>query len=141
METLGQKQERFAIYVAQLILQARQLGYGVRLGEVARSDEQAEINAIGYTGRLQVASKIRDTFPYLASAIENNGKNNGIRNSGHRNGLALDVKLFRDGNYLTQDSDYRVLGDWWKSLAPDCRWGGDFPGDGNHFSIEYQGVK
>lgn len=141
METLGQKQRRFAHLQALLTLHAESLGYEVALGEAARSDEQAEINALGEEGRARLASMIESVFPFLASAIRNNGKNNGIRNSGHRNCLAVDLKLFKDGVYLTQDSDYRVLGTWWKAQAPDCRWGGDFPGDGNHFSIEYNGVK
>ena len=33
-----------------------------------------------------------------------------------------------------------LFGAFWKSLDPDCCWGGDF-NDGNHYSIAYQGRK
>jgi hypothetical protein len=60
----------------------------------------------------------------------------------HYDGLAVDINLFdADGKYLTDTADYKQFGDFWKSLHPDCRWGGDFRGnpDGNHFSLTYQG--
>lgn len=141
METLGQKQRRFAGYVSQLIQQAEAMGFEVAGGEWSRSDEQAVINSLGSDGREHLAALIQSSYPDLAQCIRNNGKNNGIRLSVHQLGLALDLKLFKDGVYLTSSEDYRELGDWWKTLAPDCRWGGDFPGDGNHFSIEHNGVK
>lgn len=54
----------------------------------------------------------------------------------HYSGCAQDILLYDDkGNYLTDDESYRPLGEYWKSLHPYCRWGGDFPGDGNHFSF------
>lgn len=141
MESLGEKQRRFCGLAAKLINYAESLGYQVAFGEAGRSDEQAEINALGASGRARVAALLRADFPFLATAIENNGNNNGIRLSGHRNFLAVDLKLYRDGAYLTRSEDYAALGAWWKQQAPDCRWGGDFPGDGNHFSIEHNGVK
>ena len=62
-------------------------------------------------------------------------------NSLHYKGLAKDIILYRNGEYLTHSDEYRPLGDKWKSLSPMARWGGDFPGDGNHFSFEHDGVK
>ncbi len=54
----------------------------------------------------------------------------------HYSGCAGDIVLYdKDGNYLITDDDYRPLGEKWKSLHPNCRWGGDFPGDGNHLSF------
>lgn len=141
METLGQKQRRFAKFSAMLINRAIEMGFEVAYGEVGRSDEQAEINFMGTEGRLRLSRLIKPVFPDLALKIENNGRNNGIAVSVHQLFLAVDLKLFRNGLYLTQDADYKPLGEWWKTLASDCRWGGDFPGDGNHFSIEHNGVK
>lgn len=141
METLGQKQRRFSRYVAKLLERAFAMGYDVAFGETTRSDEQAEINAIKEDGRARLASLIRPVFPFLADTIINNGKNNGVRLSVHQLSLAIDIKLFQGDVYLTSSEDYRSLGDFWKTLASDCRWGGDFPGDGNHFSIEHNGVK
>ena len=51
-----------------------------------------------------------------------------------------DLILFRDGAPCWDSEDYRELGDFWKSLDPLCRWGGDFRNpDGGHFSIAHQG--
>lgn len=65
-----------------------------------------------------------------------------MKGSLHFVGLAQDLLIFdKDGKYLTKDEDYAFAGEYWKSLDPDARWGGDFPGDGNHFSFTYQGKK
>jgi len=58
----------------------------------------------------------------------------------HFVGLAADFAFYDDIKYLTDTEDYRFAGDYWKSLHPDFRWGGDFAKrDGNHFSCTYQG--
>ena len=63
---------------------------------------------------------------------------------GHRQGslhyirLAIDLNLFRDGEYLTRTEDHQELGEYWESLGGS--WGGRF-GDGNHYSWEHEGVR
>ena len=65
----------------------------------------------------------------------------------HFEGLAEDIDLCDStGNYLTSTEDHKRFGEFWKSLDPDCRWGGDFKDDkgdpkpdGNHYSITYGG--
>jgi hypothetical protein len=113
---LKQAQYDFCDAANLLITQARSLGFKPRLGEAWRSTEQA-----------------------LRDAEE--GK--GIVHSNHTIRLALDLLLDdADGNYLTDSSAYRPLGDWWKALDSRCCWGGDFSRpDGNHFSFIWQGVK
>lgn len=64
----------------------------------------------------------------------------GHPNSVHRKRLAIDLNLFKDGVYLTNTEDHRILGEWWKSQHPLARWGGDFE-DGNHYSFEWEGMK
>ena len=67
-----------------------------------------------------------DTYPGLAKH-KINGK--------HPEGLAIDLNLFRDGEYLEFTEDHAQLGAYWKSLDPECTWGGDFTNpDGNHYS-------
>ena len=65
----------------------------------------------------------------------------GFRNSNHTRCLAFDIEL-RDANwvYLTKTEDHRIFGEFWEQLHPLCRWGGRFD-DGNHYSIEHEGVK
>ncbi|MGO3686517.1 MAG: M15 family metallopeptidase, partial [Proteus vulgaris] len=43
--------------------------------------------------------------------------------------------------YLTATSDYKELGEYWESLGGS--WGGRFKTrpDGNHFSLEHNGVR
>lgn len=64
-----------------------------------------------------------------------------MKNSLHYVGLAADFNAYRNGEYLTASEDYREMGDYWKTLHLLARWGGDFPGDGNHFSFEHEGRK
>ncbi len=57
--------------------------------------------------------------------------------SGHKDGsfhykrLAIDLNLFKDGEYLTDTEDHRELGEFWESMGGT--WGGRFD-DGNHYS-------
>lgn len=61
-------------------------------------------------------------------------------NSCHKLKLAIDLLLFREGNYYTQTEDYQQLGEWWEEQHPLTCWGGRFS-DGNHFSITHEGSK
>lgn len=110
--TLGQKQQIFAVLVADLIQHAVASGYAVRLGEAYRSPEEAQ--------RLATLGK-------------------GIVNSQHCQKLAIDLNLFKDGKYLTASEDHKPLGEYWELQSGDeyqCRWGGRFARrDGNHYEI------
>lgn len=59
-------------------------------------------------------------------------------NSNHYIKLAADLNLFRNGKYLTRSEDHKELGEYWESLGGS--WGGRF-GDGNHYSLEWNGRK
>lgn len=79
--------------------------------------------------------------PETAAAYAKEGK--GISNTLHTERLAQDLNLYEGGTYKTRTEDYRELGEWWEAQStPDykCVWGGRF-GDGNHFSIEHNGVR
>lgn len=112
---LSKKQQKFSVLVAKLILWANEKGYGVTFGEAYRSPAQAAINAANGTG---------------------------IANSLHIKRLAVDLNLFIDGEYQSDSAAYTSLGDYWKTLDPECAWGGDFrKPDGNHFSLSHEGVR
>lgn len=108
---LRDKQDQFAGMVAELIQEARKKGYQVTLGEAFRPSELAELYA--KQGR-------------------------GISNSLHTARLAIDINLFKDGEYLSRSQDYEPLGLWWESIGGS--WGGRFR-DGNHFSLSHEGRK
>lgn len=54
-------------------------------------------------------------------------------NSYHYKRLAIDLNLFKNGKYLIASEAHKPLGTFWKSLDPECSWGGDWQ-DGNHYS-------
>lgn len=113
---LIQKQKAFSERLAKLILHLVAQGYEVTFGECWRPPETAAIYA-------------------------SQGK--GISNSLHSQRLAVDLNLFKDGKLLIHTDEYHEAGSFWECLSTDdcvCSWGGDF-GDGNHFSIEHNGIR
>jgi hypothetical protein len=113
-ETLGQKQRRFAKMVARLIDKAHELGYEVSLGDAYRDP------------RVHGNMGVKQGYGHSRSA--------------HKIRLAIDLNLFKDNEYLEQSGDHEPLGEWWEKQAADARWGGRF-NDGNHYSLEHNGVK
>lgn len=114
-KTLGQKQRVFTEMLGMLIMFTYTLpGYELSVGEALRSEAQANANAVS-------------------------GK--GISNSLHLSKLAMDFSLFINGEYMRGTPAYKPLGDFWKSIGGS--WGGDFKSnpDGNHFSVEHNGVR
>jgi hypothetical protein len=117
--TLRQRQVEFTKCVARLIDKAFSMGFEVTLGEVYRSPAEAErLAKLGL----------------------------GVVNSAHTYRLAIDLNLFKDGKYLTRTEDHRPLGEWWVSYGRKNKlplyWGGHFSHpDGNHYSMEYVGIK
>jgi len=105
--SLGKKQELFSRLLPRLLDRAHELGYEVRLRELYRPPEMAQIYAERGTG---------------------------IANSLHCDGLAIDLVLFWNNQMLTSSEAYRPLGEYWQTLDLLCAWGGSF-GDGGHFSL------
>lgn len=112
--TLREKQALFVRLVGLLIEEAYEQGFELTFGEAYRSPEEA--------ARLAVAGA-------------------GIKRSLHGERLAIDLNLFRGGQFLTGTADHAALGAYWKNLHPLCRWGGDFQSrpDGNHYSLAHDG--
>lgn len=137
---LLEHQQLFGRLLPQLISKAHELGFEATIGESHRTDEQAEINALGPEGRERLGRVLDATHPTLAKKVRNNGRVVGIRHSVHVLKLAIDLHLFNGTTYLTSTEDHRPLGMFWIALHPWCRWGGDW-GDGNHYSLEYDGRK
>ena len=72
------------------------------------------------------------------ASVAANKADNGHPNSNHLNRLAIDLNLFKNGRFLTETDDHEPLGIYWESIGGT--WGGRF-NDGNHYSLEHNGVK
>ena len=113
--TLSEVQQEFAQDIALLIARASNLGWGVTFGDAYRDP--------------RVHGKQGEKKSYSGAK------------SAHKNRLAVDLNLFIDGVFQTTTEAHRRLGEYWKGLHPDNRWGGDFSKpDGNHYSREYRGI-
>ena len=55
----------------------------------------------------------------------------------HRERLAIDLNVFKDGVYLSGPGMYTELGVFWESIGGS--WGGRFDDD-NHFSLSHRGM-
>lgn len=114
--TLSEKQRIFTMNIGKLIGWCYANGFELTFGDAYRDTRLAALNA-------------------------QEGK--GIKNSLHTRRLAVDFNLFINSVYMAQSEMYKPLGDYWKTLDPQNRWGGDFrpQADGNHFSMEDGGIK
>ena len=92
--------------VARLIDQAFAMGYEVTLGDAYRDP--------------RVHGALGEKRSYSSSM------------SLHKQRLAIDLNLFRDGRYLSSTESHRPLGEWWE--AQGGSWGGRF-NDGNHYEL------
>lgn len=102
--------------IAKTVTWCEANGYTLSGGELWRTPEQAALNAASGAG---------------------------IVNSLHLQRLAIDLNVFKDGVMAQTVDDFRPVGEYWKSLDPLCRWGGDFTTrpDADHFSITWMGIQ
>lgn len=90
----------FLLDVAKLIQKAESLEIKLTGGELYRTEEQQAI--------------------YLKE-----GKSKTM-NSKHRKRLAIDFNFFINGKLTYEKAKVQVLGDFWESLSPQNRWGGNW---------------
>jgi len=115
-------QEEFLQSAAKLILKVPEFGYTATAGELWRTPEQAQWNADHHLG---------------------------VSHSLHMDRLAIDLLVFVNGVYQTDDSSgcYTKLGEWWEALSspiPGAKymWGGRFAiVDYDHFSLSPDGIR
>lgn len=94
------EQDAFLMDVAKLIVKAHEFGFQVTAGEMWRTIEQQ---------KLYVEQKRSRTME-----------------SKHLDRLAIDLNFFKEGKLAGTKSNLQALGDWWESLDPKNRWGGNF---------------
>ena len=99
--TLGEHQELFTQHLVQLVQQAWDTGFNVRIGEVQRPIEMQRL--------------------YMTA-----GRSKTL-NSEHINKCAADLVLLLEGKVCSRDQ-IKPLGLWWEQLDPRNRWGGSWRG-------------
>ena len=113
--TESEQQRLFVKLVGQFIGWCYDNGYELTFGEAWRTPQQAALNAKAGIG---------------------------IANSLHTQRLAVDLNLWQGGQYITDPTAYKPLGDQWKTMHELACWGGDFKSvDADHFSMTFGGVK
>ena len=107
--SLRTEQSAFLRNVVSLLEYAWSQGFEVTGGELYRTKEQQGI--------------------YLAW-----GRSKTL-NSQHRKRLAIDLHFFKSGTMILEKSRLQDIGDWWESIDPHNRWGGNWTSfyDGGHF--------
>ena len=98
--SLRKKQSIFAQNVGKLIAFAYENCYELTLGEAQRTIEQQRI--------------------YVETGASKTMRSN------HLNKMAIDLNVFIDGRLTYEFEDIKPLGDYWESLHPHNRWGGDW---------------
>lgn len=130
--TLHEAQVIFIKNVQLLISKIFADGYECTFGETYRTYLQAWANS------LPKDSAILAMTPDLKEiAFPNKVGGSGILKSQHRNRLAIDLNLFKDGAYLSTSKAHKPFGDYWESLHPMNRWGGHWD-DGGHYEMNWK---
>jgi peptidoglycan L-alanyl-D-glutamate endopeptidase CwlK len=109
MSPLVAEQAAFLLDLSNLIQFAREEGWVLTGGELWRSPEQQAI--------------------YLKSGRSKTMHSNHLRR------CAIDLNFFWDGKLIWDAALIRPIGNYWESLCPKNRWGGNFKGfvDVPHF--------
>lgn len=114
--TLREKQSRFAFCLGKLITFVYAKGWELTMSE-------------GYVGDTDGRDGDHDG-PHK-------------KRGSHYNRMGQDLNLFIGGKLIADGGHpaWREIGDYWKRLDKDARWGGDFASrDSNHISFLHDGI-
>lgn len=112
MSELLQKQLDFVKMIEKLLGFARFAGINITLGDAYRDP--------------RVFGIVGETKGY------------GHPKSAHKQRLAIDLNIIKDGKLVTTTEGHRQLGEYWESIGGT--WGGRF-NDANHYSVVHNGIK
>lgn len=138
--TLLEARIAFSRALGLLLAEANSVGPDWIIDEARRSPLQAQWNAshcrVLVDGKRCEQLDMQHTAPHAFKPI-------GSRNSVHINGLAVDLLFIQGGRIMDDPTPYAALGEFWKGLDPELRWGGDFESfaDVGHFSHAWKGRK
>lgn len=98
--TKVEQQTAFLKDFANLILKAEEFSLTVTAGELQRTQEQQDL--YWKTGKTKVKHSI------------------------HQDRMAGDLNFFKNGILTYEKEDIQPLGDYWESLSPQNKWGGNW---------------
>jgi len=106
--SLGKRQEEFSRLLPALLNKAHELGFEIRGGDWFRDP--------------RVHGEYGEDQGY------------GSATSNHKLKCAIDLNLFKEGEFKSLTEDHAELGAWWEAQGAKCRWGGRY-NDGNHYEL------
>lgn len=118
---LSEKQRIFTENIGKLIAYSYSRGIELTLGDAYRSQSQILLNYFGY--------KIVKGGVLGIRLIKHRKLSKTLR-SNHARRLAVDFNFFINGKLTYDFYKIKPLGDFWETLHPANRWGGDFNKDG-----------
>lgn len=124
--SLREKQSVFIQNVIELIGWAFDNGFELTIGEALRTPEQQLLYFEGYSIK-KIGSELR--------LVKTSRKTKTMASS-HLNKLAIDLNLFIDGVYQTENAAYKPLAEYWKSLNENNVAGYDWGWDCQHFQMD-----
>ena len=113
ISTLLGDQFEFSLSVAKFILFVNSQGCSCSLKECYRTQDQQDL--------------------YFRQ------KKTKVKYSQHQKGLAIDICIFHDGQWLTSYSELKIFGEYWQRFGADFRWGGDWNRTGKQSDF-YDGI-
>lgn len=114
--SLVKEQIEFTKDVAELIQFAETKGLNLTFGEAYRPMTQQLLYVMGRS-----VKKVGKTLKIVKAPVRS-----ATMNSMHMKRLAVDFNLFIDGELTWNLVDYQELGEFWETLSPKNRWGGNW---------------
>lgn len=114
--SMSDHQWEFLKDVAKLIEFAEKNGFKLTGGELYRTTPQQLMYFYGRTLK-EVGGTVE--------LVDDRRKSHTMQ-SNHQRRLAIDVNIFKNGKLTYEKQELQAMGDYWESLSPHNRWGGNF---------------
>jgi len=134
---LSEKQQVFTENIGKLIAFAYEKEIKLTFGEAHRTQSQGLLNFFGFIVERDGNSIKLSKSRKLSNTLSKSRKLSNTLNSLHLNRLAVDFNFFINGKLTYDKSKLIALGEYWESLNPNNKWGGNFKSflDTPHFEM------
>lgn len=119
---LSEKQAIFSKNIQKLIAFATCNNIDLTLGEAYRTKSQGLLNYYGYDVERRKGPSGAWELYFIKRP-----RSSWTLSSNHLERLAIDFNFFINGVLTYKKEDTQILGDYWESLDPSNRWGGNYP--------------